>query len=172
LFIPELGTIVAGKYRLVRQLGEGGMATVFEVENTITLKRAALKWVHPQFSDPERGASRVVHEARATSRIHHENVVNVYDVIEDAGSIFLIMELLEGEPLSALLKRVALPIHALIELLLPALRGVSAAHAAGVVHRDIKPDNIFLAKVPGYRAPCPRSSTSGSPRCSRAAQVM
>ena len=147
---PELGAIVGGKYRLLRQLGEGGMATVFEVENTLTLKRAAIKWVHPQFADPAGGLSRLVHEARASSRVDHENVVNVYDVLEEGSSVFLVMELLEGEPLTCLLERADLPIHALIALLLSAMRGVAAAHAVGVVHRDIKPDNIFLAQTAGY----------------------
>ena len=153
---PQLGAIVGGKYRLLRQLGEGGMATVFEVENTLTLKRAAIKWVHPQFADPAGGLSRLVHEARASSRINHENVVNVYDVLEEGSSVFLVMELLEGEPLTSLLERAELPIHALIGLLLSAMRGVAAAHAAGVVHRDIKPDNIFLAQTPGYDVSVPK----------------
>ncbi|HVZ31628.1 MAG TPA: serine/threonine-protein kinase [Polyangiaceae bacterium] len=153
---PELDSIVGGKYRLVRALGAGGMGTVYEAENVLTLKRAAIKWLHPQFAGNEQAYQRVIHEARASSRIRHENVVDVYDVVHEGDSIFLVMELLIGEPLADLLAREPPALHELIALLLPAMRGLAAAHAAGVVHRDIKPENIFLAQKPGYSAPVPK----------------
>jgi len=152
---PELGTIVGGKYRLVRSLGHGGMGTVYEAENTLTLKRAAIKWLHPQFASDDGGRRRCIYEARACARIRHENVVDVYDVLEEGDSIFLVMELLLGEPLSARLVREPLSVHELVGLLLPVMRGTAAAHAVGVVHRDIKPDNIFLAQKPGHLGPVP-----------------
>jgi serine/threonine-protein kinase len=153
---PELGQVVGSKYRLLRELGRGGMATVFEAENTLTLKRAAVKWLHPQFHDEQRGLQRVIREARASSCVRHENVVDVYDVAEEGSSVYLIMELLQGEPLSAVLEREELRVHELIALLVPVMRGVAAAHAAGVVHRDIKPDNIFLAKVGSQERSVPK----------------
>ncbi len=153
---PELGQVVGGKYQLLRELGRGGMATVFEAENVLTLKRAAVKWLHPQFHDEGQGLQRVLREARAASRIRHENVVDVYDVAEEGSSVYLVMELLQGELLSDVLEREQLPMHALVALLVPAMRGVGAAHAAGVVHRDIKPANIFLAHEDGRERPLPK----------------
>jgi eukaryotic-like serine/threonine-protein kinase len=135
-----------GKYRVRRPLGHGGVGAVFEAENTRTNKRVAIKCIQPaQCSDPE-SAERLLREAQATSRIRHPNVVDVYDVGREADLVFLVMEYLEGEPLSYVLARRTLPMHRLIALLLPAMRGVAEAHRQGVVHRDIKPENIFLAK--------------------------
>lgn len=142
---PIPGMVVGGKYRILRLLGEGGMGSVFEAENTLTLKRAAIKWLHPHLHPARDASKRMLHEARATARIHHRNVVDIYDVVLDAGSVFLVMELLVGEGLTVHLERNKLLLHELIALLIPAMRGVAAAHAAGVVHRDIKPENIFLS---------------------------
>jgi eukaryotic-like serine/threonine-protein kinase len=153
---PEVGQIIGGKYRLLRELGRGGMATVFEAENTLTLKRAAVKWLHPQFHEEQQGLQRVIREARASSRIRHDNVVDVYDVAEEGSAVYLVMELLHGEPLSQVLEREQLPIHELVALLVPAMRGVAAAHAAGVVHRDVKPENIFLSREPNQERAVPK----------------
>lgn len=153
---PRLGDVIGGKYRLLRPLGRGGMGSVYEAENTISLKLAAVKWLHADSPIPGRSLQRLLHEAQASSRIRHENVVIVYDVVDEAEAVFLVMELLHGEPLSRLLERAGLPLHRLIGLLLPAMRGVAAAHAAGVVHRDIKPDNIIMAEEPGYAELVPK----------------
>jgi eukaryotic-like serine/threonine-protein kinase len=146
---PQPGTVVGQKYRILRTLGEGGMGTVYEAENALTLKHAAIKWLHPRLIEVEDAAKRLLHEARATARIRHRNVVDIYDVVAEDGSVFLVMELLEGEQLSARLASEELLLPDLIQLLLPALEGVAAAHAVHVVHRDIKPDNIFLARAHG-----------------------
>jgi serine/threonine protein kinase len=134
-----------GKYRLIRKLGAGGMGEVFEAENTLTHKRVAIKCLHPARAQRAEASARLLREAEAASRIRHPHVVDVYDVGREGDSVFLVMEYLEGEPLSQLLARGGTPIHELISLLLPAMRAVAAAHRMGVVHRDIKPDNIFLA---------------------------
>lgn len=146
---PTPGMIVGGKYRLLRPLGEGGMGAVYEAQNTLTLKRAAIKWMHPRVHAVPGAAKRLLYEARACARIRHRNVVDLYDVLMEGDSVFLVMELLTGEPLSRYLERVSVHVHDLVRLLLPAMRGVAAAHAAGVVHRDIKPDNIFLVHDDG-----------------------
>ncbi len=171
---PTLGSIVGGKYKLLRPLGEGGMGTVYEVEHTLTHKRAAIKWVHPQLGSSDSAYDRLLHEARATSRIHHRNVVDVYDVVREDDAVCLVMELLIGEPLSERIARSPIPFTELVALLVAAMRGVSAAHAAGVIHRDIKPDNIFLSSEPGQPEIVPKvidfgiskifDSTSESPQ--------
>ncbi|MET0340173.1 MAG: serine/threonine-protein kinase [Polyangiales bacterium] len=139
------GLIVGGKYRLLRALGEGGMGAVFEVEHVVTHKRAALKWLHPELGAYENGQSRLLQEARATSRVRHRNVVDLYDVLEDEGALYLVMELLAGELLSHWLAGGDRTLGQLLALLVPVMEGIAAAHAVGVVHRDIKPANIFLA---------------------------
>ncbi len=142
---PDVGATIGGKYRVVRRIGEGGMGVVVEAENLVTGKRVAIKWMHPQVAARPEAAERFLREARASARVRHPNVVDVYDAVHDQTTCFLVMELLEGEPLSYVLERGGMPAHELISLLLDAMRGVAAAHRQGVIHRDIKPDNIFLA---------------------------
>jgi serine/threonine-protein kinase len=142
---PDVGTTIGRRYRVIRRIGEGGMGVVVEAENVVTGKRVAIKWMHPQVAAQPEAAERFLREARASARLRHPNVVDVYDAVHEGDTCFLVMELLEGEPLSFLLERGGMPAHELIALLLDAMRGVVAAHRQGVIHRDIKPDNIFLA---------------------------
>jgi eukaryotic-like serine/threonine-protein kinase len=151
--VPSPGQLVGGKYRVIGLLGQGGMGAVLEVEHEITHKRLAIKWMHPDRAGDADAHARFVREAQASARVRHPNIVDVYDVGHEGGALFLVMELLEGETLTSLLRRGGVPIHALIALLLPALRAVSAAHRQGVIHRDLKPDNIFLAREPDVALP-------------------
>jgi len=122
------------------------MGVVFEAENALTLKRIAIKWLHPKLATSEVARERLLREARATSRIHHRNVVDLYDVVFEDGAVLLIMQLLAGETLAQRLSRESILLSELMGLLLLAMEGSAAAHAVGVVHRDIKPENIFLAR--------------------------
>jgi serine/threonine protein kinase len=150
---PASGEILGGKYRLIRALGEGGMGTVFEAENLVTLRRAAVKWLHPRFAPNALAQQRMLREARATSRIRHRNVVDLYDVVLEQDAVVLVMELLTGEVLSDRLEREATSLLQLVRWLIPAMEGVAAAHAVDVIHRDIKPANIFLARMGGDIVP-------------------
>jgi serine/threonine protein kinase len=143
---PGPGAVLGGKFRVIRQLGEGGMGVVLEAEHTVSGKRVAIKWMRPELASRPEAVERFLREARASARVRHPNVVDVYDVVHEGNAAFLVMELLDGEPLTALLERGGMPAHELIALLLEAMRGVAAAHREGVIHRDIKPDNIFLAR--------------------------
>jgi tRNA A-37 threonylcarbamoyl transferase component Bud32 len=143
---PPPGSIVGGKYRVVRLLGQGGMGAVFEAENTVTGKRVAIKWMHPHLADNTEASQRFVREAQASARVRHPNVVDVYDVVDENDGLFLVMEFLEGESLSALMQREGTPLPYVMSLIIAAMRGVAATHREGVIHRDIKPDNIFLAR--------------------------
>jgi serine/threonine-protein kinase len=154
--IPSAGEVVGGKYRVLGLLGQGGMGAVLEAEHQITRKRVALKWMHPQIAGDADAQARFVREAQASARVRHPNIVDVYDVVREGDALFLVMELLEGETLTALLRRGGTPIHKLIELLLPALRAVAAAHRQGVIHRDLKPDNIFLTRQQDSPLPVPK----------------
>src|SRR5690348_8803352 len=128
LAIPQTGDIVNDKYRIERELGQGGMGAVFEARHLVTGKRVALKWLLPRAGTSPDDFERLNREARAAALIHPDGVVDIYDVGEHAGSLFLVMEYLEGRPLRAWLDRGPLEAGPLIAALLPALRGVHAAH--------------------------------------------
>jgi serine/threonine-protein kinase len=153
--MPRAGDVVAGKYRIEEVIGEGGMGAVYAATHTLTGKRVALKWMLPELAADEGAVQRFIREAQAAGRIDHPNVVDVYDVGEHDGSTFLVMEYLQGETLTAAFHRGGLEARHIIQLLIPAMRGVAAAHRTGVVHRDLKPDNVFLCRsVDGsYREP-------------------
>jgi tRNA A-37 threonylcarbamoyl transferase component Bud32 len=144
----RVGEVVAEKYRLEHLLGSGGMAEVYAALNVRTDKRVAIKWIHPAMATEE-ARTRFGREALAAGRIHHPNVVTIFDVVEHQGSTCLVMELLEGETLAKRMSRTKqLPVAEAVALIWPAMRGVAAAHAQGVIHRDLKPDNIFICLDP------------------------
>jgi serine/threonine protein kinase len=145
--LPQPGRVVGDKYRIEECLGRGGMGAVFRATHLVSEKAVALKWMLRSTSD-DHARRRFLREARMAARIDHPNVVDVYDVGEDGDCGYLVMELLHGEPLRARFARGSLEVSELVDLLLPAMRGVAAVHRAGVNHRDLKPDNIFLCKGP------------------------
>jgi eukaryotic-like serine/threonine-protein kinase len=147
--------LLADRYLIIRALGEGGMGRVYEVENRLTGRRAAVKQLHIGERSHEEDVRRVVREARAMARVRHRNVVDVYDVLVEPDGVYLVMELLRGETLATRMARAPLPMAELLDHLCGAMRGVAAAHEAGVVHRDIKPENIFLATYPDELLPVP-----------------
>jgi serine/threonine-protein kinase len=137
--------MVAEKYRIERLIGSGGMAEVYSAVNIKTERRVALKWILPVLASSREVMLRFRREALAAGRINHPNVVAIFDVVEHQGSACMVMELLDGEMLSdRLLRTGPLQFVEAIAIMLPAMRGVAAAHAQGVIHRDIKPHNIFL----------------------------
>lgn len=142
------GTQLAGKYQLESILGRGGMGVVFRARHLHTQRPVAIKILRPEFSQDRTLGKRFVREARAASSIRHPNVVAVLDLgIDDDGTIYQVLELLDGEGLSAHLERKGeLTVERTLELLLPVMSGLVVAHAQGIVHRDLKPDNIFLAR--------------------------
>jgi serine/threonine protein kinase len=145
--LPRLGQVIGEKYRIDARLGRGGMGVVFRATHLVSRKAVALKWMLRSTTDGP-AHRRLLREALAAGRIDHPNVVDVYDVGEEGVCAYLVMELLHGEALRARLDRGRLESREAIDLLLPALRGVGAAHRAGVIHRDLKPDNIFLCTGP------------------------
>lgn len=151
--LPSVGAEIAGKYRIESVLGQGGMGAVFAARNKLTGKRVAIKWLLPEHAGSTT-RERLLREAQIASSIDHPNVVDIYDVGEHEGGLFLVMEYLRGKPLSDVLAEVGrLGPELLIALLIPAIRGVHAAHQAGVIHRDLKPDNIILSEQDGKVVP-------------------
>lgn len=138
-----------GGYRVVRELGRGGMGLVYEAVHARLGKRVAIKVLRPHLLESPGSVERFVREGRAACRVVHPNVVAVHELGEHAGTPYLVMDLLEGEHLGEQLERTGpLPLSQLCDLMAPIIAAVSAAHAAGVVHRDLKPSNIMLAR--GY----------------------
>jgi serine/threonine-protein kinase len=130
------------------------MGVVFAATNQSSQKRVALKWMLPGLVEREGAVERFVREARNAGTIDDPHVVNVFDVVEDGPTFFLVMELLRGEPLSRLMKRPDIALSELLRISIGAARGVAAAHAKNIIHRDLKPDNIFVCEYPGL----PRSA--------------
>jgi hypothetical protein len=139
---------VLGKYRIVRHLGTGGMGSVYEALHVEIDKPVALKILSGSLAGDPRSQARFQREATTLSKLDHPNVVTVTDFGWEAATPFLVMELLRGEDLAEHLIR---HLHGLVapdavDILLPVVAGVVAAHEAGVIHRDLKPRNIFLAR--------------------------
>jgi serine/threonine-protein kinase len=135
-----------GRYQIVRLIGAGGMGVVYEALHTELNKRVAVKILPASVAKLPEWRARFLREGTTAASIHHPHVAEVFDVGERDGLLFLVMELLEGETLSALLEREArLPVKRAVDLLLPVCAALSVAHEQGVVHRDLKPDNIYLA---------------------------
>jgi len=141
---PAADDVLAEKYRLVRLIGEGGMSCVFEAVNLLTDRRVAVKWLKPEVAHNSEMLHRFLREARLTCRIEHPNVVQVFDVAKHDDAHFLVMELLQGESLAQALAGRELPISEAIDTMIAVMRGVAEAHGSGVIHRDLKPDNVFL----------------------------
>lgn len=143
----EPGYVIAGKYELEAVLGEGGMGTVWRARNTSLESLVALKVVRSG-GDRDALGGRLIQEARAAAKLSHPAIVRVLDVGQtESGDPFIVMELLNGSSLAALLasERRFSAVQA-VQVLLPIADGLSMAHGKGIVHRDIKPDNIFLVE--------------------------
>jgi serine/threonine-protein kinase len=133
-----------GRYRIVRKLGEGGMGVVYAAHDERLDRPVALKRIRRSGDGIDR--QRLWREARASASITHPNVCQLYEVGEDGEDLFLTMELLDGEPLSARLERGSLPPNEAAQIALAVLSALTALHDKGIVHRDLKPSNIFLSR--------------------------
>ncbi len=146
----RIGTILAEKYRLIRVLGEGGMGVVFEGVHELTQRPVAVKLLHAHLSNHGTMVQRSLREARAAAALRHRNVVDVLDMgREPGGQVYLVLEFLTGEPFSDRLRRCG-PLSAdeATRLILPIMSALHAAHLRGIVHRDVKPENVFIAVDP------------------------
>jgi tRNA A-37 threonylcarbamoyl transferase component Bud32 len=136
-----------GRYELVSYLGSGGMSDVYVALHTGLRKRVAIKLLRPSLRSDREASARFLREGECAASVRHPNVVDVCDLGVDSGVPYLVMELLEGETLAQRLSREGpLGVEAAIDLLLPILDAVTAVHAAGILHRDVKPANIVLAR--------------------------
>jgi serine/threonine-protein kinase len=148
--------MIDGKYRIVKMIGEGGMGAVYLGENVRINRKVAIKVLHASYTGNEEVMQRFEREAQAAGRIGNDHILEVLDIGQLAdGDHFIIMEFLDGEPLSGRIKSRGrlMPVEA-TPIIRQVLEGLGAAHAAGIIHRDLKPDNIFILKekagVPDY----------------------
>jgi eukaryotic-like serine/threonine-protein kinase len=148
---PLIGAVLGNTYRIVRVLGQGGMARLYEAEHSRIDGRFAVKVIHDDLARDPALIARFEREARAAGRIHSDHVIELIDVLRTGdGRPCLVTELLEGEDLQARLDRVKrLSVAEAVPLARQLCRAVADAHAVGVVHRDLKPSNVFLSTVDG-----------------------
>jgi serine/threonine-protein kinase len=141
-----IGEVVAGRYRIVRKLGEGGMGAVYQAQHVAIGKRVAVKVLLDKYAQKRDVVARLQQEARLASAIGHPSIVDVNDFGETAdGRSFVVMEFLEGESLAQLIAREApLPPERVLPIIRQAADALSAAHDKGILHRDVKPENVFV----------------------------
>ena len=140
------GSVIARRYRLERRLDQGGMGVVWAASHLVTKRTVAIKLLHGSGATDKRSRARLMREARASCAIAHPSIVPVEDVVDAGGAPALVMELLQGESLRARLDRGALEEAEVRVVLAPVASALAAAHAVGIVHRDVKPENIFLVR--------------------------
>jgi eukaryotic-like serine/threonine-protein kinase len=150
---PSPGSLIAGKYRLERILGEGGMGVVVAATHEHLDQRFALKFLSPLFATQTDVVQRFMREARAAVKIQSEHVARVMDVGVHDGAPYMVMEYLEGSDLAAIIAdRGPIPFREAVGYLLEAGEAIAEAHSLGIVHRDVKPANLFLATKPNGKA--------------------
>jgi serine/threonine-protein kinase len=147
---------VLGTYQLVKLLGEGAMGQVFQARHTLLERNVAIKVLRPeQYKSPDL-IQRFFQEARNVNQINHEHIVEIFDFVQETGpqgllSVYCVMELLRGESLSSILERGAVPLKRGLNIVRQLCDALHAAHKVGVVHRDVKPDNIFITEKGGQK---------------------
>jgi serine/threonine-protein kinase len=148
---PLVGSVLGERYKILRRIGEGGMGIVYEAMHVVIEKHVALKVLREDFSSRPEVVERFRQEAKSASRIGHPNIVDISDFGETPdGLSYFVMEMLEGEDLANVLARErTLPPARAVAIALQCCKALGAAHAKGIVHRDMKPENIFLVRRDG-----------------------
>ena len=131
-------------YRVLSQLGKGGMGVVYEAEDTTLERRVALKFLPEEMAKDEAALQRFQREAKAASALNHPGICTVYAIDQHQGNHFIVMELLEGETLADRIRRGPLEIQSIVEYAVQMADALESAHAKGIVHRDLKPANVFI----------------------------
>lgn len=146
-----IGATLAGRYRVTARIGLGGMGAVYRGTHAVIGREVAIKVLHERYAERREVAARLMNEARLASAIRNEHIVDIFDFGETGdGRTFVVMELLAGESLAQLLRREGpLREERAVDIALQAADALGAAHARGIVHRDVKPENLFVARREG-----------------------
>ncbi|WP_394831049.1 protein kinase [Pendulispora rubella] len=140
------------RFELIEPLGTGGMGIVFLAQDTVLDRKVAIKFLTRKDLNTAEAVERVQHEAQACARLNHENIVRMFDIGQDDGHPFLVMEHLEGDPLDAIMGRTretnesVVDVRRAVRIMIDVAKGLSHAHRAGIVHRDLKPSNVFITR--------------------------
>ena len=148
---PRLGTVVDGRYRIEKRIGEGGMGIVYLATHTVLGKRLALKVLRGEVARDADVVQRFITEAQSATSIGHENIIDISDFgrLPD-GTVYFTMEYLDGEALTDMIKRGgSVPVREAVHIIRQISSALGAAHSRGIIHRDLKPDNIYLVKRGG-----------------------
>jgi serine/threonine-protein kinase len=139
------GDLIDNRYKIIKSIGEGGMANVYLAYDTILEREVAVKILRGDLSDDEKFIRRFQREANSASSLRHPNVVEMYDVGEDDGKYFIVMEYVDGKTLKGLIKkRGPLNLSESIDIMLQLTSGIACAHQSYIIHRDIKPQNVMI----------------------------
>ncbi|HEX7254328.1 MAG TPA: protein kinase [Gaiellaceae bacterium] len=139
------GEVIAGRFELVELIGKGGMSSVYKAHDRMLERIVAIKILHPQFTADEEYVERFRREARSVAQLSHPNIVTVIDRGEDGGRQYIVFECVEGENLKQLVERTgSIPVRDALVLALQMARALSFAHGRGLIHRDVKPQNVLL----------------------------
>src|SRR5919106_1585791 len=140
-----IGTVLSGRYRLESKLGSGGMSTVYLASDETLERQVAVKVLHAEISDQPDQIERFRREARSVAKLSHPNVVAVIDAGQDAGHPYIVFEYIDGETLKQRIERLGeLPLDESAAYAIEVGRGLVAAHARNLVHRDVKPQNVLI----------------------------
>ena len=149
---PSLGKVIAGRYRLEARVGEGGMGVVYRARHVLIDRVVAVKLIRPDLRGETHLRAWMLREARAANRVDHAHIIDIHDIGEtDDGELYLVMEYLVGTALSAELARGPMPIQRGVDILEQMCAALARAHDLGVVHRDLKSDNILLTSRGGRK---------------------
>ncbi|MFZ5444058.1 MAG: protein kinase domain-containing protein [Myxococcota bacterium] len=135
---------VVGRYRVERLIGEGGMGQVFEASHLSIDRRVALKVLRPELARVDSQVQRFVAEAQAVNRVKHPHIIAIEDLVQEGERIYFVMELLRGKTLKVLAKEAPIELTRAVRLVRQAAQALAAAHGVGVIHRDVKPDNLVV----------------------------
>jgi len=143
----DKGSFIAGKYKIIEKLGEGGMGVVYKAEDTRLKRTVALKFLPPDLTGDPEAKERFLREAQAAAALSHPNICTIHEIDEEEGKAFIAMEYIEGQSIYERIKKGPLKLDEALNIALQAAQGLGEAHKRGVIHRDIKSANIMVTEA-------------------------